>query len=262
VHRFSQRDVTIRGIRVQVLEAGQGSPLVFFHGAGTLGGFDDLLQLADKRRLIVPIHPGFGESEDDPNIDTVLDYVMHYAKLFDELGLTEPVDLIGHSLGGWIATMFAALQSHRVRRLALLCPAGLRVPDHPTADLFIVPADQIASLVVADPKTLARLMPGGVSNEMKVTRYREMTSFARVAWSRNYDPKLERWLDQVTMPTLLLWGEQDRVIPIEQARYWADRLDDAEIATFADAGHLLFAEGRGVVGRLTTFFNGSEAAHA
>jgi pimeloyl-ACP methyl ester carboxylesterase len=253
---FTKRDVIVRGIRVQVLEAGDGpgTPLVYFHGAGTIGGFDDLLPLADGRRLIIPVHPGFGESDDDPMIETIVDYVVHYANLFDQIGLTEPVDLVGHSLGGWIATMFAILQGHRIRRLALACPAGLRVPDHPTMDLFLLPPEQVAPLLVADPKTLSRLMPGGPTNEMKVNRYREMTSLAQVAWNRNYDPKLERWLDRVTMPTLLLWGEQDRVIPVGQARYWADRLDDADIATFNGAGHLLFAEANGAVGRLASFF--------
>ncbi|MPZ59361.1 MAG: alpha/beta fold hydrolase [Rhizobiales bacterium] len=259
---FTKRDIIVRDIRVQVLEAGGGAPIVYFHGAGSIGGFDDLLPLGEHCRLIIPIHPGFGASDDDPAIDSMLDYVVHYANLFDHLGLTEPVDLIGHSLGGWIATMFTVLQGHRVRRLALACPAGLRMPDHPTMDLFLVPADKVASLLVADPATLERLMPGGVTNEMKVMRYREMTSLAHVAWSRNYDPKLERWLDRVNVPTLLLWGEQDRVIPVEQTRYWAERLGHPEIATFPGAGHLLFAEARGAVGRVISFLNGQGAAHA
>jgi pimeloyl-ACP methyl ester carboxylesterase len=253
---FANREVVVRGIRVAVMEAGRGDPLVYLHGAGTVGGFDDLLPLSANRRLIVPIHPGFGASDDDPNIDSIVDYVVHYATLFDQLGLTEPVDIVGHSLGGWIASMFAVLQGHRVRRLALACPAGLRVPDHPTTDLFTIPADQVPSYLVADLGTLARLVPGGPTNEMKVMRYREMTSFAHVAWNCNYDLKLERWLDRVTMPTLILWGTQDRLIPVEQARHWADRLDRAEVATFDSAGHLLFSEAPGAVERVAAFVNG------
>src|SRR5260221_13402345 len=105
--QFQKSALVVDGVRVRVLEAGKGKPLVYFHGAGAGRGFDELLPLADEHRLIVPIHPGFGASDDDPTINTVLDYVVHYATLFDLLKLDQPVDLVGHSLGGWIASLFA-----------------------------------------------------------------------------------------------------------------------------------------------------------
>lgn len=250
---FAAEDVVVRGVRVQVLTAGAGSPVVYLHGAGTIGGFESLLPLAERHKLYVPIHPGWDASDDDPAIDSMLDYIVHYASLCDQLGLADKFDLVGHSLGGWMAAMFAVLQGHRVRKLALVCPAGLRVPEHPTIDLFTIPADQLPPYLVADVKTLGRLMPGGVTNEMKVARYREMGSLARIMWDRNYDTKLERWLDRVTMPTLLLWGEQDRCIPVQQAQAWAKRIAKAEVATFPNAGHLLFAEAPEALKRVNAF---------
>ena len=252
---FTSQEMVIRGVRVHMLTAGRGSPVVYFHGAGSIGGFDHLLPLAERHTLYVPAHPGFGASDDDRHIDSILDYVVHYADLFDRLGLTEKVDLVGHSLGGWMAAMFAVLQGHRLRKLALVSPAGLRVPEHPTLDLFTIPADQLPPYLVADVKTLGRLLPGGMTNEIKLARYRETTSLARVAWDRLYDPKLERWLDRVTVPTLLLWGEQDRCIPAQQAHSWAKRIAKAEVATFPNAGHLLFAESADAVQRLKAFLN-------
>jgi pimeloyl-ACP methyl ester carboxylesterase len=252
---FAAETLEIRGVRVQVLTAGAGSPVVYFHGAGTIGGFESLLPLAERHKLYVPVHPGWGESEDDPMTDSVLDYIVHYATLCDRLGLKDQFDLVGHSLGGWMAAMFAVLQGHRVRKLALVCPAGLRVPAHPTIDLFTIPAEQLPPYLVADVKTLERLMPGGVTNEMKLQRYREAGSLARIMWDRNYDPKLERWLDRVSMPTLLLWGEQDRCIPVQQAQSWAKGIAKAEIVTFPNAGHLLFAEAPDAVKRLNAFLN-------
>src|ERR1700722_9454842 len=74
------------------------------------------LPLAEQHRLIVPIHPGFGVSDDDPTISSVIDYVVHYAALFDALKLHEPIDLVGHSLGGWIASLFAIFHGHSVPR--------------------------------------------------------------------------------------------------------------------------------------------------
>ena len=68
----------INGIDTAVLTAGDGPPLVFLHGGGTATGFDALLPLAERTRLIVPIHPGFGASADDPSIDDIRDYVLHY----------------------------------------------------------------------------------------------------------------------------------------------------------------------------------------
>jgi pimeloyl-ACP methyl ester carboxylesterase len=79
-----------------------------------------------------------------------------------------------------------------------------------------------------------------VTIDMKVGRCREMTSLARIAWDRNYEPKFERWLPNVAVPTLILWGEQDRAIPAGQAKYRLDRLPNAEVVTFPGAGHLLF----------------------
>jgi pimeloyl-ACP methyl ester carboxylesterase len=256
---FTKRDVTVAGVRVQVLQAGHGAPLVYLHSAGTTGGFQELLPLADNRTLIIPIHPGFGSSDDDPRIDSVIDYVVHYATLFDQLGLDAPVDLIGHSLGGWIASLFAVFHSHRVSRLALCCPAGLRVPEHPTTDLFMIPAERYMEYMFVSPPAMPRPEDGTDPNEIKVTRYREMTSLARFAWTRNYEPKLERWLARVTAPVLLLWGEQDRIIPVQQAKYWADHLGGpAEIATFNGAGHVLWRESAAAVGRLTTFFQSGQ----
>jgi hypothetical protein len=89
---FTKRAVLVDGIRVEVLEAGSGEPLIYFHGAGTTSGFQDLLPLSRSRRLIVPIHPGFGASDDDAGINSMLDYVVHYNTLFDQLDLSSPTD--------------------------------------------------------------------------------------------------------------------------------------------------------------------------
>src|SRR4030088_2129126 len=173
---FTKRDITVDGIRVQVLEAGEGEPLVFFHGAGTTSGFQDLLPLAQGRRLIVPIHPGFGASDHAAGINSMLDYVVHYNALFDQLDLNNPIDLVGHSVGGWMASLFTVLNGRRVRRLALACPAGLRVAEHPTADMFTIRAEQVPSYIVSSPEALARIPSTDLTVDMSGGRYRELTS--------------------------------------------------------------------------------------
>src|SRR5581483_4589041 len=118
----------LNGIDTAVLSAGDGLPLVFLHGGGTVEGFDALLPLAEHGRLIVPHHPGFGASADDPAIDSLHDYVLHYLDLFDALELDE-LTLIGLSLGGYLAAMLAIEQAQRVRRLVLAAPFGLHDRD-------------------------------------------------------------------------------------------------------------------------------------
>src|SRR3982075_3994651 len=250
---FTKREIVVDGVRVEVLEAGGGEPLVYFHGAGTTSGFQDLLPLSRSRRLIVPIHPGFGASDDDAGINSMLDYVVHYSALFDQLDLSSPVDLVGHSLGGWMAGLFTVLNGRRVRRLALACPAGLRVAEHPIADMFTIRAEQVPSYIVSSPEALARIPSTDLTVDMRVGRYRELTSLARIMWDKDYEPKLTRWLKWTGVPTLILWGTKDRIIPIEQANVWASLISTSEIETFEGAGHLLFFEAPEAVSQLASF---------
>src|SRR3954452_17115494 len=118
---YREERFVINGIETVVQIAGEGEPLLFLHGAGTVTGFDALLPLAERFQLIVPFHPGFGLSADDTSIDNVHDYRRHYLDLLDELGIDE-LALVGQSMGGWIAATFAADHTRRVRRLVLAAP--------------------------------------------------------------------------------------------------------------------------------------------
>jgi pimeloyl-ACP methyl ester carboxylesterase len=121
----------------------------------------------------------------------------------------------------------------------------------------MIPPAKLPCTLAAWPAVIAKMTQGEVTVDMKVARYREMTSLARVIWERSYDPKLDRWLKRVSVPTLILWGEQDKVLPVQQARRWADRLAcGAEISTFDGVGHLVFLEAPGAVKRVASFLNG------
>jgi pimeloyl-ACP methyl ester carboxylesterase len=230
----------VNGIDTAVFSAGDGDPLVFLHGAGTAAGFDGLLALADRFRVILPHHPGFGSSADDPSIDSVHDYALHYLDLFDLLGLDE-MSLVGHSLGGYLACLLGIEQGRRVRRLVLGAPFGLRVREHPTVDFFSIPDEEVPSYLAADMSVFAGV-PMPPPPEFLAERYRESTSFARVAWHRPYDIKLPKWLHRISAPTLILWGDRDRLIPVEQASVWASLIPAAEVEILPGVGHLLFNE--------------------
>jgi pimeloyl-ACP methyl ester carboxylesterase len=146
-YREERHDVN--GIETAVLSAGEGEPLVYLHGAGTAFGFDHLLPLGERFRLVVPYHPGFGLSADDPAIDSLHDYVLHYLDLFERLGI-ERLSLVGESMGGNVAAWFAIEQSARVRRLVLQSPFGLKVTGHPSVDVFSIPDEELPEHLVAD----------------------------------------------------------------------------------------------------------------
>ena len=96
-------------------------------------------------------------------------------------------------------------------------------------------------------------MPTPPTPEFLADRYREATSLARVLWKRPYDLKLQQWLHRIAAPTLLLWGDADRLIPVEQAAVWAAHIPDARSATVPGAGHLLFDESPDAVTALGEF---------
>ncbi len=237
---FREDHVDVNGIDTVVLTAGDGDPLVYLHGAGTAFGFDHLLPLAERYRLIVPNHPGFGASADDTSIDSFHDYHLHYLDLFDLLGLDE-VSLVGESGGGCMAAWFAIEQPRRVRRLVLLSPFGLRVAEHPSTDFFSIPDEEVPSYLVAD-MSIFDGAPVPPPPEFLADRYRESTSFARVAWKSPYDRKLPKWLHRITAPTLLLWGDADRLHPVGQAAAWAELIPNAEVKTLPGIGHLPVVE--------------------
>jgi pimeloyl-ACP methyl ester carboxylesterase len=258
---YQEQHLEINGIDTAVFSAGQGDTVVFLHGAGTLTGFDSLLPIAESCRLVVAHHPGFGSSADDTTVDSIHDYVLHYLDLFDALELGE-VSLVGHSMGGHLAAMLAATQGARIRRLVLAAPAGLRVREHPTADIFAIPDEELPAHLAEDMSVFAGHVPMPPTPEFLAERYRETTSAARLLWARSYDVKLPKWLHRVTQPTLLLWGEADRIVPVQQAAVWADHLPNAEVRTLPGIGHLLFDESRDAVDAVAGFVGAGAAVLA
>lgn len=233
---FERSVYEISGIKTVVLSAGAGEPLVFFHGAGTFPGFDFTRPWTAEYRVHIPFHPGFGASADDPKIDSVHDYSLHYADLFDAMGL-DRFDLVGHSLGGWLAAEFALLQGHRIKHLILTAPIGIKVANG-AGDFFRITSQELPAYLVENLDVLKPYLRDDV--DFGIERYRESTSAARFAWDRPYDPKLPRWLHRLTMPTLLVWGEKDRMLPFSHAEKWRKEIPAAETLAVKDAGHLVY----------------------
>ncbi|MBV9561372.1 MAG: alpha/beta fold hydrolase [Bradyrhizobium sp.] len=221
--------------------AGSGQPLLFLHGAGTFHGFEFAGKWTENFRVLVPYHPGFGESDDDPTMLDMHDYVMHYVELLDTLGI-EKVNLVGFSLGGYLAARFAIEHRERVIKLALIGPAGLRDKDNPPADVLALSPEQLPPLLVSNFDVIKPHLPVQPDLDFIADRYREMTTVARLLWEKPWDRKLPRHLHRLKMPTLLLWGEEDKIIPSAQAKLWKSLIPAADVEIVGGAGHLVLDE--------------------
>jgi pimeloyl-ACP methyl ester carboxylesterase len=229
-------------VSVRLLHAGSGPRLLFLHAAGGGGWTPFLDELSRSFEVLAPDHPGFDESEQTEEMEGVDDLVYHYLRLLDLLGIDSAI-VVGASLGGWIAAELAVHSPHRVDRLVLMSPAGLRIPEAPPLDLFLLPPERIVETLFHDPRAAAGLFPEEPSIDQILRAYHNNAAFARYAL-RPYlnDPKLERRLYRIAAPTLVLWPDDDRVIPRAHAERYAERIAEARLEIIADCGHVLDGE--------------------
>jgi len=234
------------GGRVHLLRGGTGEPVLFLHaagGAGTWLPFHGLLA-SSGFEVIAPDHPGFGKSDEFPEAEAIDDLVFHYLDVLDALGLDRP-HVVGGSFGGWIAAELAVYAPHRIGSLTLLSAAGLRLPEHPATDLFLLPPARLPEVLFHNPPPPAPAPPPGAAPDLDaiIAAYREATSLARFSWVPFLnDPKLERRLRRITAPALVVAPSDDRVIPVEHAKRYAERIAGAEYSEVPDCGHAMYFE--------------------
>lgn len=230
------------GGRVHVLRGGAGEPLLFLHAAGGAGMWLEFHErLARHFDVIAPDHPGFGKSDDFGEADAIDDLVYHYLDVLDALGLGAP-HVVGASFGGWIAAELAVAAPHRVGSLVLLSAAGLRLPDHPVADLFLMEPPRLVRTSFFD---LAKAPPAPAEPDLDLilAQYRESTALARFCWAPFMsDPKLQGRLRRVTAPTLVVAPAEDRLVPVAHAKRYAERIPGARYAEVPDCGHAMYFE--------------------
>jgi pimeloyl-ACP methyl ester carboxylesterase len=238
---FQREELTVDGVKTVVYSAGTGDPVLFLHGAGTVDGFDFMEPWAGKFRVIAAYHPGFGESGDDPTFTDLHDYVMHYLELLDLLEL-DTVRLVGLSLGGYLAAKFSSEHGHRVKKLALIAPLGIIDPQHPPLDVIKIPGDQIPGLLVSDFEVIKKRLPEKPDIDFIGERYRESGTVARLLWEHPADAKFMRYLHRIKMPTMIVWGDEDKLIPVQHADTWRKLVPHADIKIYQGAGHLVHLE--------------------
>jgi pimeloyl-ACP methyl ester carboxylesterase len=247
---------TIHGRRVEILRLGDGEPILYLHGLADVHSVfapDDpppaLTHLATGREVVAPAHPGYAGTDDlGPHAEPE-DYAFHLLDVIEHLGL-DAVDVVGASFGGWLAAELALRHPQRVRHLVLVNPLGLHVPRTHTGLFFGAAAPrgiggfaEVRSMLFADPQSpVAReALPDDMSRERQLRWFGGLAGAARLGWRgpQLQNPKLRDRLRRVTAPTLVLWGERDRITPVAHARVWETELPDAELVLVPDAGHSL-----------------------
>ncbi len=236
-----------RDIKVRSFRQGSGSTILFLHGAAGISGWLPFFErLSAKHDVLVLEHPGFGKSDGPDTIRNVADVAMYYLDVLDGLNAGK-VHLIGHSLGGWIAAEVAVRNCQHLASLTLLAPAGIRVKGVPCGDNFIWSPAETAQNLFYD-QSYAKLMleqtPTEAETEL-LMRNRFMA--AKLGWQpRWFNPALERWLHRVAVPSLVIWGEDDKLLPSRYAALWGERVPGVKVKLIPQCGHLPHIEQTGV----------------
>jgi pimeloyl-ACP methyl ester carboxylesterase len=234
---FSRDEYSVRGVRTVVYSIGEGPPVMYWHGGGTWHGFAWARELQSRCRVLLPYHPGFGESADDPGIRSLDDYVSHYVALFDQLQLAQ-VALIGASFGGFMSADFAMAHPERVSKLILAAPFGLSSPEYPLPNYGNAPLETLPAWFVIDTALLEPFWP----DRWVERREREQASGQRALAGSRTGPAWASGLRALKMPTLILWGRSDRLLPVGLASLWKEELPHAKVRIVDNAGHLLLDE--------------------
>jgi len=233
----------VRDITVRLWRDGGGAALVYLHGsAGYPGWLPFFARLAEKFEVVVPEHPGFGKSDNPAWVRNVGDVAMYYLDFLDGLA-AQRVHLVGHSLGGWIAAELAVRNCSRLATLTLIAPAGIRVKGVPSGDNFIwSPEEAIRNLYYDQSFAEQRLaqVPSEEEADLLLTN-RFMA--AKLGWEpRWFNPGLERWLHRITVPTLVLWGAEDKYLPSRYAQAWGAQVPDVMVDMIPECGHMPLVE--------------------
>jgi pimeloyl-ACP methyl ester carboxylesterase len=226
-------------IEVTVDDRGEGQPFLLLHGGGgpdSVSTFAELLANTHPARVITPIHPGFGGTPRPSQLRTIRELAALYIALIDQLELSD-VNVVGNSIGGWIAAEMGLLQSPRVRGVILVDAVGIEVPGHPVADFFSLSMDQVFELSFHDP-TAFRFDPASLPPAAQTILAGNRSALAAYAGTSMSDPGLIERLSTMGTPTLVVWGDSDRIVDPEYGRAYAAAIPTARFLLLGATGHL------------------------
>jgi pimeloyl-ACP methyl ester carboxylesterase len=255
-----EQAISVGGVDVHTWVGGQGEPLLVLHGAGGSRGFTRAFAaLAERYTVWMPSHPGFGASGDADWMEGIDDLARFYLWFIDAAGLGRP-HVLGHSIGGWTVAEMAAMSPGALGRLVLVAPAGLKPERGEILDVFYTPLAQLRDLTMHDPTSVPEWQelfgrPPTPAELEIVQRNREMT--ARLTWKPYmHNPRLPHFLPRITNPALIVWGREDRIVPVVCGEQYRRLLPDARLQVLERCGHVPPVEQPDAFARLVLGFLG------
>ena len=236
-HRLTRPD-TAR-VDVSVTERGSGHPVVLLHGGAgpqSVTPFADLLAATEHVRVFTPTHPGFGGTPRPDDLASVRALAAAYSLLLDELQLTD-VTLVGNSIGGWIAAETALLSPHRLSSLVIVDAVGIEVPSHPVVDFFGLSLDEVFDHSYYNPAAF-RIHLSALPPAAQAVMAGNRAALAVYGGQSMVDPTLAGRLAGIRVPTLVLWGEADRIADADYGRAFAAAIPGAEFRLLEKTGHV------------------------
>ncbi len=237
---MTTKTIQIAGIELELQDIGQGAPVLWLHGGQGFSpkhAFVDLI--AARRRLIVPSHPGFGRSGLPDWLDSVDDIAHVYLELLDRLDLRS-VDVVGNSIGGWIAAEMVTKVPERIRRLVMIGAVGVKVGPSDRLDIpdvFAMSQDDASKLLFHDPSKM-KVDTSQLPDEDLAIMFRNRETLALLVWEPwMHNPKLKRRLHRAAMPALFIRGASDGLVSADYMNAYAKLLPNARTQTIAAAGH-------------------------
>jgi pimeloyl-ACP methyl ester carboxylesterase len=227
-------------IDVTVSEQGRGRPILLLHGGAgpnSVAGFGALLSATHHVRVVTPTHPGFNGTPRPGTLHNPAHLARLYAALLENLDLHD-VTVVGNSIGGWIASELALLQSSRVGRVVLVDAVGIVVEGHPVADPFSMSLDDLVARSYYNPDAF-RIETSKLPEAQRKAIAANRAALAAYGGNPSIgDPTLRARLAKVDVATLVLWGEADRIGDPDYGRAYASAIPRARFQLLAKTGHV------------------------
>ncbi len=227
-------------VRIDLTVQGSGAPLLFLHPE--IGVDPDLPVIAELARhwtVHVPSHPGFGASQLPRWMSEVDDLAYFYLDYLQAQGIAKAV-VVGSSFGGWIAAEMAVRSCERISHLVLSGAAGIKVSDREHrdfADMFTLSINEVSALAYTDA-ALAQCDYKTLDEAALAVLHRNRESTGLFAWSPYmHHPKLRRRLARIQSPTLVLWGDDDRIVSADYGRAYSAAIPGATFELIEHSGH-------------------------
>jgi pimeloyl-ACP methyl ester carboxylesterase len=236
---FTESTETITGCDVRFMRGGKGAPLLFLHGSSGASRWAPFMEkLSESYEVIVPEHPGFGASGSPEWLDGMSDLAFFYLDVIDHLGL-DKVNLVGGSIGGWLSAEIAIRNCTKLASLTMVAPAGIRVKGLRKGDVFMWNPEETARNLFHDQSYAEQLLAIPPSKEGLETTLKNKLTTAKLAWEpRFFNPDLHKWLHRISVPTLIVWGDDDKVVPPGYGPAYQELIPNSRLEIIENCGHL------------------------